>query len=809
MAKTTIGSGAAAELEAGGTVPEVLSILPLRDTVLFPQAVIPLAAGRETSVRLIEDAARGGRLIGVFGQRDPSVEDPQQGDLHRVGTAATILKVVKQPDGIVRLVVQGIARVRIVEMVQTRPFLTARVEVVEETLPAAGDLETEALMRNAVTLFRQIVELSPFLPDEMTGAVQHVSEPGRVADIIAASLPALSTQVKQELLETEAVKARLGRLAACLTKEVEVLTLGSKIQSQVESEVGKTQREYYLREQMKAIQKELGETDERSQEIGELRQKIEAAGMTEEARKEALRELDRLAKMPPAAAEYTVARTYLEWLVALPWAKETEDNLDLATARAILDEDHWALEKVKERILEYLAVKSMRPAGKDPILCFVGPPGVGKTSLGRSIARALGRKFHRISLGGMRDEAEIRGHRRTYIGALPGQIIQGLRRAESRNPVFMLDEIDKLGMDFRGDPASALLEVLDPEQNVAFRDHYIDVAFDLTKALFITTANILDPVPPALRDRMEVIEIAGYTEEEKVHIARKHLIPKQTADHGLVEGEHIRWTDEALRLLIRGYTREAGLRNLEREIAAITRKVAKRRVEGHSDAVEVTEALVGELLGAPRFLFEELEERTRVPGVAVGLAWTAAGGDILFIEATRMRGSKALTLTGQLGDVMKESAQAALSWVRSHATEIGIRPDFWEHSDIHVHIPAGAIPKDGPSAGVTLLTALVSLLTRRPLRPRLAMTGEVTLSGRVLPVGGIKEKVLAARRAGVTTLILPSRNEKNLVEDVPAQARAGMTLHLVDSVDQVLALALDPAPVPAEPVHRELLASHN
>ena len=809
MAKTTIGSGAAAELEAGGTVPEVLSILPLRDTVLFPQAVIPLAAGRETSVRLIEDAARGGRLIGVFGQRDPSVEDPQQGDLSRVGTAATILKVVKQPDGIVRLVVQGIARVRIVEMVQTRPFLTARVEVVEETLPAAGDLETEALMRNAVTLFRQIVELSPFLPDEMTGAVQHVSEPGRVADIIAASLPALSTQVKQELLETVAVKARLGRLAACLTKEVEVLTLGSKIQSQVESEVGKTQREYYLREQMKAIQKELGETDERSQEIGELRQKIEAAGMTEEARKEALRELDRLAKMPPAAAEYTVARTYLEWLVALPWAKETEDKLDIATARAILDEDHWALEKVKDRILEYLAVKSMRPAGKDPILCFVGPPGVGKTSLGRSIARALGRKFHRISLGGMRDEAEIRGHRRTYIGALPGQIIQGLRRAESRNPVFMLDEIDKLGMDFRGDPASALLEVLDPEQNVAFRDHYIDVAFDLTKALFITTANILDPVPPALRDRMEVIEIAGYTEEEKVHIARKHLIPKQTADHGLVEGEHIRWTDEALRLLIRGYTREAGLRNLEREIAAITRKVAKRRVEGHSAAVEVTEALVGELLGAPRFLFEELEERTRVPGVAIGLAWTAAGGDILFIEATRMRGSKALTLTGQLGDVMKESAQAALSWVRSHATEIGIRPDFWEHSDIHVHIPAGAIPKDGPSAGVTLLTALVSLLTRRPLRPRLAMTGEVTLSGRVLPVGGIKEKVLAARRAGVTTLILPTRNEKNLVEDVPAQARAGMTFHLVESVDQVLALALDPAPVPAEPVHRELLASHN
>ncbi len=801
--------GPLGELETGGSVPELLSILPLRDSVLFPQAVTPLAAGREASVRLIEDAARGGRLIGVFGQRDPSVEDPQLSDLHRVGTAASILKVLKQPDGVVRLVVQGIGRVRIVEMTQAHPFLRARVEPVQDVLPAPGDLEAEALTRNAVTLFRQIVELSPFLPDELAGAVQHVAEPGRVADVIAASLPALSTQVKQELLETVDVKARLGRLVASLTKEVEVLTLGSKIQSQVESEVGKTQREYYLREQLKAIQKELGESDERSQELDELRRKIEAAGMTDEAQKEALRELDRLAKMPPAAAEYTVARTYVEWLVALPWSRETTDTLDLIAARAILDEDHWGLEKVKDRILEYLAVKSIRPAGKDPILCFVGPPGVGKTSLGRSIARALGRKFHRISLGGMRDEAEIRGHRRTYIGALPGQIIQGLRRADSRNPVFMLDEIDKLGMDFRGDPASALLEVLDPEQNVAFRDHYIDVAFDLSKALFITTANVLDTVPAALRDRMEIIEIAGYTEEEKVHIARKHLIPKQTADHGLVSDLHVAWTEEALRLLIRGYTREAGLRNLEREIAAIARKLAKRRVEGRTDRVEVTEALVGELLGAPRFVFEELEERTRVPGVAVGLAWTAAGGDILFIEATRMRGSRSLTLTGQLGEVMKESAQAALSWVRSHADEIGIRPDFWDHADVHVHIPAGAIPKDGPSAGVTLLTALVSLLTRRPLRPRLAMTGEVTLSGRVLPVGGIKEKVLAARRAGVRTVILPRRNEKNLLEDVPGDVREGMSFHLVESVDQVLALALEPEQVPQERVQPRLVASHN
>jgi ATP-dependent Lon protease len=516
--------------------------------------------------------------------------------------------------------------------------------------------------------------------------------------------------------------------------------------------------------------------------------------MTEEAKREALRELDRLAKMPPAAAEYTVARTYLDWLIALPWKKETTDNLVIAEARRVLDEDHWGLEKVKDRILEYLAVKSMRPAGKDPILCFVGPPGVGKTSLGRSIARALGRKFHRISLGGMRDEAEIRGHRRTYIGALPGQIIQGLRRAESRNPVFMLDEIDKLGMDFRGDPASALLEVLDPEQNVAFRDHYVDVAFDLSKILFITTANVLDTVPAALRDRMEIIELAGYTEEEKIRIARKHLVPKQVHDHGLTE-DQIVWTDAALRLLARGYTREAGLRNLEREIAAISRKVAKRRVEGHAEPVEVTEEVVGSLLGAPRYQQEEIEERTRVPGVSVGLAWTPSGGDILFIEATRMKGSKTLTLTGQLGEVMKESAQAALSWARSHASELGIRSDYWDTSDIHVHVPAGAIPKDGPSAGVTMVTALVSLMTQRPVRPHLAMTGEVTLSGRVLPVGGIKEKVLAAKRAGVTTVILPHRNEKHLLEEVPREAREGMIFHLVDSVDQALDLALE-QPIP-------------
>ena len=807
MSDTTLTQAA----ETGSTVavPEVLSILPLRDTVLFPQAILPLAAGRESSLRLIEDAVRNGRMIGVFTQRDPATEDPHEGDLHRVGTVTIIHKVLKQPDGAVRLIVQGLARIRVVEVLETHPFVQARVARVEEVAPPAGDLEAEALMRNAATLFRQVVELSANLPDELAAAVENVAEPGALADVVAATLPALSARTKQELLETADVKARLQRLVAALTKEAEVLELGSRIQSQVQSEVGKSQREYYLREQLKAIQKELGEADDRTQELDELREKIESAGMSEEARKEALRELGRLAKMSPAAAEYTVARTYLEWLVALPWAKETQDNLDLGAARAILDEDHWGLDKVKERILEYLAVKSIRPSGKDPILCFVGPPGVGKTSLGRSIARALGRKFHRISLGGIRDEAEIRGHRRTYIGALPGQIVQGLRRAESKNPVFMLDEIDKLGMDFRGDPASALLEVLDPEQNVAFRDHYIDVAFDLSRVLFITTANVLDPVPPALRDRMEIIELAGYTEEEKVRIARKHLIPKQAADHGLLPGEHIRWTDDALRLLVRGYTREAGLRSLEREIATITRKMARRRVEGHTEPVEVAPALVGELLGAPKFVHQELEERTRVPGVAVGLAWTPAGGDILFIEATRMKGSKTLTLTGQLGDVMKESAQAALSWMRSHAADLGIRSDFWESSDIHIHVPAGAIPKDGPSAGVTMITALVSLMTQRPLKPRLAMTGEITLSGRVLPVGGIKEKVLAAMRAGVKSVILPAQNEKNLLEDVPREVRESMTFHLVDSVDQMLDLALEDAPARGTRIREALLRSHN
>ncbi|MEK6666995.1 MAG: endopeptidase La [candidate division NC10 bacterium] len=781
-------------------LPDLLSILPLRDTVLFPQAVLPLAVARAPSVRLVDDALGGSRLIGVVTQRDLAVEEPGPDDLHAVGTAALIHKVLKQPDGTLRLVVQGIARFRIDEIVQREPFLRARVEEVVEAEPAAGDLEVEALTRSVANLFQKIIALSPMLPDELAGVALNIADPGRLSDVIAASLPTLGSATKQDLLETVDVKRRLEKLIAALAKETEVLELGSKIQSQVQSEMSKTQREYYLREQMKAIQKELGESDERSQEIGELRQKIEAAGMSEEARKEALRELDRLAKMPPAAAEYTVARTYLDWLIALPWQKETADQLDIARAREILDEDHWGLEKVKDRILEYLAVKKIRAGGKDPILCFVGPPGVGKTSLGKSIARALGRKFVRISLGGIRDEAEIRGHRRTYIGALPGQIIKGLRRVESKNPVFMLDEVDKLGMDFRGDPASALLEVLDPEQNSTFRDHYVDVPFDLSKALFITTANILDPVPPALRDRMEVLELPGYTEEEKVAIARRHLIPKQTAEHGLVAGAPIEFTDDALRLLIRNYTREAGLRNLEREIATLCRKVARRRAEGRTDAVTISPEVVTEFLGAPKYLLEELEERTRVPGVAVGLAWTAAGGDILFVEASRMKGGKTLSLTGQLGDVMKESAQAALSWVRSHAADVGIPSNFWESSDIHLHVPAGAIPKDGPSAGVTMVTALVSLLKGRSVRPDLAMTGEITLTGRVLPVGGIKEKVLAAKRAGVKTMILPKRNEKNLLEDVPQAVRESMTFHLVESIPEAIALAFVELPDRSEPV---------
>jgi ATP-dependent Lon protease len=771
-------------------MPDVLAILPLRGTVLFPQAVMPLGAGRASSVRLIEEAVQAGRPVGTVAQRNPSDDAPTREGLHDVGTVTVIHKAVKQTDGTLRIVAQGLGRFRIVELVETEPYLRARIEPLVED-ESADEVEVQALVRSVTSLFQQVVTLSPTLPDEVATVIANVEGPGALADLVAASLPGLPLPLKQELLETTSAKARLSKLASALAKEVEVLQLGSKIQSEVQSEMSKTQREYYLREQLKAIQKELGDGDERTQEIDALREKVEAAGMPEEAKAEALRELDRLAKMPPAAAEYTVARTYIDWLVAMPWQQQTTDDVDIARSRAILDEDHEGLDKIKDRILEYLAVKKIRPDGKDPILCFVGPPGVGKTSLGKSIARALGRKFHRISLGGMRDEAEIRGHRRTYIGALPGQIIQGLRRAGTRNPVLMLDEIDKLGMDFRGDPASALLEVLDPEQNATFRDHYLDVPFDLSRVLFITTANVMDTVPGPLRDRMEIIPLAGYTEEEKVAIAQKHLVPKQAREHGLTPGADITFTPEALRLLARGYTREAGVRSLEREIASVCRKVARRRAEGEVEAVHVTPDFVTGCLGVPRFELEEVEERTRIPGVVTGLAWTPAGGDVLFVEATRMPGKHTLTLTGQLGDVMKESVQAALSWVRSHARQLDIDPGFWERSDVHVHVPAGAIPKDGPSAGVTMATALASLLTGRPVRGGLAMTGEISLSGRVLPVGGIKEKVLAAHRAGIRTVLLPKRNEKNLLEDVPAAVREVMTVRLVDTVEDVLGAALE------------------
>jgi ATP-dependent Lon protease len=776
-------------------LPDVLSILPLRGTALFPHAVVPLAAGRASSLKLIEDAAQGSRLIGAVLQRDPAQETPGFGDLHEIGTVALIHKVLKHSDGSLRVVVQGLSRFRVAEGVQETPFLRARVEPISEH-DERGDVEIEALMRSVTSLFQKVVALSPNLPDELAGVIAGTETPGALADVVAASLPSLSLPLKQELLATVDVRTRLQRLATALGKEAEVLELGSKIQSEIQSEVSKTQREYYLREQLKAIQKELGDADERTQEIEELRKKIEECGMPEEPHREALRELDRLSKMPPAAAEYTVARTYIDWLVSMPWASQTRDSVDLERARQILDEDHEGLEKIKERILEYLAVRKVKPDGKDPILCFVGPPGVGKTSLGRSIARALDRKFHRISLGGMRDEAEIRGHRRTYIGALPGQIIQGLRRAGTRNPVFMLDEIDKLGMDFRGDPASALLEVLDPEQNGTFRDHYLDVPFDLSRVLFVTTANVIDTVPAPLRDRMEVIHLAGYTEDEKVRIAERHLVPKQAREHGLEAGQDVMFLREAVRFVVRRYTREAGVRNLERELGSLCRKVARRHAEGQTEPVTLTPDLVVSMLGAPRFEFEELEERTRVPGVAVGLAWTPAGGDVLFVEATRMTGKGSLTLTGQLGDVMKESAQAALSWIRSHATEIGVPADFWGKADIHIHVPAGAIPKDGPSAGVTMVTALASLLTGRPVTADLAMTGEISLSGRVLAVGGIKEKVLAAHRAGVRTVLLPKRNESNLLEDVPPSVRQVMEFHLVSSVEDVLRLALEEEVVP-------------
>ena len=783
------------ETERSFVIPSELPVLPLRDTVLFPNSFMPLAVAREASVRLVEEANASGKLIGVFTQREATVEEPMQEDLYPVGTATHIHKMFKLPDGSLRLIVQGVERITLERIVQARPFLRAAVTAAPDERRDEDHLEIDALQRNIKSNFQQVVSLSPLLSDDLQTLAANITDSGKLADFIASSLATIGTPVKQEILSTLDVRARMDALNRILIKELEVLELGSRIQSQVQSEVGKNQREYFLREQMKAIQKELGEGDEQAKEIEDLRSKIEAAGMPDGVKKEAIRELDRLSKMPVAAAEYTVSRTYVDWLVALPWSKRTEDSIDLKHTKQVLDADHSGLEKVKDRVLEYLAVRKLNPDVKGPILCFLGPPGVGKTSLARSIANSIGRKFVRVSLGGMRDEAEIRGHRRTYIGALPGQVIQGLRRAESKNPVFILDEIDKLGSDFRGDPASALLEVLDPEQNNSFRDHYLDVPFDLSEVLFLTTANVLDPVPPALRDRMEVLELAGYTEEEKLRIAVEHLIAKQVKNHGLTP-EQVIFTTAAISAVIRGYTREAGVRNLEREIGALCRKVARRRAEGDEAAVAITPETVVEMLGAPSFLDEEIENRTKDPGVAVGLAWTPAGGEVLFVEASRMQGGGTLTLTGHLGDVMKESARTALSWFRAHAQHYGVDPSFYKDSEIHLHVPSGAIPKDGPSAGVTMVSALASQLTGRPVRGDIAMTGEITLSGRVLPVGGIKEKVLAARRHGITELIIPRQNEKHVKEDLTEDLRKELTIHFVSEISEAVAIALQPISTP-------------
>ena len=771
------------------SVPPELPILPLRDTVLFPNSFMPLAVARESSIRLIDQAVADSLPVGVFTQRDASVEEPTAGDLYPIGTLTHIHKMFKLADGSLRLIVQGLTRVHLDEIVNTDPYITGEAHAAEEILPDDDELEVDALQRNIKNNFQEVVSLSPLLSDDLQSLATNIDEPGKLGDFIASSLTTIPTTTKQEVLATLEIRERLSNLNRILINELEVLELGSKIQSEVQSEVGKNQREYLLREQLKAIQKELGETDDQTKEAEELREKINAAGMPEAVTKEALRELDRLSRMPVAAAEYTVSRTYLDWMVALPWNVRTKELIDLKRTKEVLDADHSDLKKAKDRIIEYLAVRKLNPDVKGPILCFVGPPGVGKTSLAKSIASSIDRKYVRVSLGGMRDEAEIRGHRRTYIGALPGQIIQGLRRAESRNPVFILDEIDKLGMDFRGDPASALLEVLDPEQNNAFRDHYLDVPFDLSEVLFITTANILDPIPPALRDRMEVLELPGYTEDEKLMIATDHLVDRQIPNHGLTK-EQLQFSEEALRAIVRGYTREAGVRNLEREIGAICRKVARKRAEGADESVEVTTDLVVQMLGAPKFLDEEVLERTKNPGVALGLAWTPVGGEVLFVEATRMSGSGSLTLTGHLGEVMKESAKAALSWFRANVSTYGVEPSFYEDSEIHLHVPSGAIPKDGPSAGVTMVTALVSALTARPVRSDLAMTGEITLSGHVLPVGGIKEKILAARRLGVFNVAVPKQNEKDVNEDLSPELKREINVHYISTISEALELAL-------------------
>jgi ATP-dependent Lon protease len=768
--------------------PRRIPVLPVRDTVLFPHAVLPLTVGRESSIQLIESLGEERSII-VAAQLDPRLDSPKPTDMHEVGTLATVHKVVRMPNQSRFVFTEGVSRVRLIRYVQTEPFMVAEIEELEDTHPESN-AGVEALVRNVIGQFQQIVSESPTLSDELRTIAANIEDPGRLVDFVASSLPFLTTDDKQKLLETTSIQARLEQLNKHLAKEIEVQQLRTKIQSEVQDQVQQSQRDYYLREQMKAIQKELGEQDEGQREVDDLREKIEAAGMPDDVKKEAMKELNRLGRMSPMAADYSLTRNYIEWLAVLPWTKSSGEKIDISKAKEILDEDHYELKKVKDRILDYLSVLELKPDMKGPILCFVGPPGVGKTSLGRSIARALGRKFQRISLGGMHDEAEIRGHRRTYIGALPGQIIQSIRRAETNDPVIMLDEVDKLGRDFRGDPASALLETLDPEQNNTFRDNYLDVPFDLSKVLFICTANMLDTVPPPLIDRMEIIPLQGYSEEEKVHIAFRYLIPRQIKANGIT-AEHIEFPEDAIRHIVRHYTREAGVRKLEQVIGTVCRKQARRVVEGKTDKLVVTREILKDFLGGIQVRVEtEVAERVKRPGVAIGLAWTPAGGDILFIEANKMKGKGGFTMTGQIGEVMQESMQAALTWVRSNSSMLGLAEDFNKDIDLHIHVPAGAIPKDGPSAGVTMTTVLASLLTDTPVRPLTAMTGEITLSGNVLPVGGIKEKFLAARRAGVQTIILPAENRQNVEEDLTPEMTEGVDIHYASHIEDVLAVAL-------------------
>jgi ATP-dependent Lon protease len=767
-------------------IPEQLPLLPVRDIVVFPYMVLPLFVGREMSIKAIEAALAGNRMIFLATQKALDVENPTPDDIHTIGTVGIIMRMLKLPDERIKILVQGLSKAKIAGYIQTDPYYSVRIDKVSEAKAAGSTLESEAVMRTVKEQIERIVSLGKVLIPDVMVVIENLEDPGRLADMIASNL-GLKVEVTQSVLEITEPLKRLRQISEILAKEIEVLSMQQKIQAQAKGEMDKTQREYFLREQLKAIQKELGELDERAEEVAEFRKRVKDAKMPEKVLKETEKQLKRLEKMHPDTAESATVRTYLEWMVELPWSKKSKDNLDLRAAQKVLNEDHYDLEKVKERILEYLAVRKLKEKMRGPILCFVGPPGVGKTSLGKSIARALGREFVRISLGGVRDEAEIRGHRRTYVGALPGRMIQGMKQAGTNNPVFMLDEIDKVGMDFRGDPSAALLEVLDPEQNHTFTDHYLGVPFDLSEVMFITTANLIDPILPALRDRMEIIEIPGYTEEEKLGIAQRYLIPRQLNEHGITE-KHVKIAEAAIRQIIMHYTREAGVRNLEREIANVMRKVAKKVAEGKGLGFPVNAGNLHKYLGVPKFVPESELEKDEI-GVATGLAWTEAGGDVLYIEATVMKGKGVLTLTGHLGDVMKESAQAALSYVRSREKSLGINPDMFTKQDLHIHVPAGAIPKDGPSAGITMATAIASALAQVPARRDLAMTGEITLRGRVLPIGGLKEKILAAKRAKLTSVVLPKRNKKDL-DEIPKHILKGIQLVFVDTMDDVMKVAL-------------------